>query len=392
MLGNTNRTTFIVTPSQDGKGLTKGNSIVKIACFALHHQWTKTALMIACMLVSAPICQAQTAPQTTRQTAPQSRSGQNYQPRLTPQQQAAQARAAQQKTNQQGFVQPPGFPLNAEHTKYVEQLLDLWERTSRDVKKYKCKFQRYEYDTGIVGYRDPQTNVLAAHSRAYGEIRFAAPDRARFETTSILDFKARPQKPGEQPTYVQRPNGNNDVLERWVCDGKTIYNFDFEQKRLYENAIPKDLQGDLANSPLPFVFGANKKQILERYWVRSITPTNAKDEYWLEITPKRIEDARNYKRIEIILAKQDFLPKAMHLYLPQYDPSNGNYDSRYFLFEDRQANGQLDKITDWLGNFIKPRLPLFGGWKTVKGQMGQEQAAVPPSLRPTTGQPTPRRQ
>lgn len=392
--------------------------------------WKKVASIIVCALAVAPLAaqsqspnQAQSPNRTqyptgTNPTSPQQPGSQSpYQPRLTPQQQAAQQRAAQennaqQRTAQQAYstqnmagptagivnaptrpaatpaiVLPAGFPLSAEHSKYVNDLLDYWEQSSLAVKKYKCKFQRFEYDTSIVAYRDPQTQVLAAYSQAFGEIRFAEPDRARFETTKILDFKAPPQKQGDLPTYLERPNESKDVLERWVCDGKTVYDFDFKQKRMYESEIPKDLRGNVAHSPLPFVFGANKKQILERYWVRSITPRGAKNEYWLEIYPKRIEDARTYSKIEVVIANEDWLPKAIHLYSPQYDPSNGNYSSRYFLFENREVNGRLAKLTDWMGSFIKPQLPLFGGWKTIKTPMGQEPTTPAPVMRNAAGQP-----
>lgn len=396
--------------------------------------WTRIVTLLVCVLTTAPLVSQTQNPNraptagaypasaqypagrqnpTGQTPAAQNRTGQSaYQPRLTPQQQSAQQRAAQQshgeqrqikstpialtgqsiETRPQPIIQPPGFPLSAVDEKRVNEILDYWEYSSLKVEKYKCKFRRFEYDTLICAYRDPQTRVLAAHSVSAGEIRFASPDRARFETARISDFRAPPQKPGGLATYEERVNENKDVFERWVCDGETVYDFDFKQKRMYETEIPKNLQGNVANSPLPFVFGANKKQILERYWVREVTPAGVENEYWLEIHPKRIEDSRIYSRIEVIIAKEDFLPKAMHLYSSQYDPAKGNFASRYFLFENRQVNRQLDTLNDWLGSFIKPRLPLFGGWKKVSGKMGQKQAAVPPTMQSPGKQTTTRHQ
>lgn len=314
----------------------------------------------------------------------QQSSGQQQYPQLTPEQQAAQQRAAEQAAyeeqlrRQQAMSKPPqqpeGFPLDQNHQQYLEKLLDYWEQSSSRVKKYKCNFRRFTYDNAIVAWRD-QSNQLAAHRIAFGEIRFASPDRARYETSTIMNFAKPPQAPGQQADYKKVDDVN--AIERWICDGKSIYEFDFVNKKLYETPIPPAMQGNVVESPLPFLFGAKKKLILDRYWVRTSTPKGVENEYWLVAYPKRIKDARLYSKVEIILAKEDFLPKAMHMYTPQYDPKTGNEESYYFTFENREVNGQLTQIQDFFGSFIKPRLPLTGGWKKVVNQPTQNQAAVP---------------
>ena len=363
--------------------------------------WTKTTLFLTCTFVVLPIFGEAQAQVQQNPTGDQSTGQQLRSPALTPQQQAAQQRAAtesaaQQKLAQEKFAnqnqnvpvsepisvrQPEGFPLTAEHEKYLGELLSYWEQNSKRVQQYKCNFRRYEYDSQIVAYRDPQNNQLAAFNVAFGEIRFAAPERAKFETTSIMEFSKPPQKPGEQAEYKERED--KDVHERWICDGKSIFDFDFENKRMYETEIPKELQGNVAESPLPFMFGAEKDEILKRYWIRSVTPAGVENEYWLEAFPKRVSDSRMYSKIEIILAKEDFLPKALHLYSPLYDPAKGNFESRYFMFESREVNGQLDKITDFFKSFIRPRVSIITGWQTVKRKMGQDQAAAPPADLPS---------
>jgi len=367
------------------------------------NRWTKTTLLFACALFAFPnsgevqaVVQQQTPTGSTQAAEQQYRS-----PQLTPDQLAAQQRAAMESTAQQKLAQekyaqqqqagtesellsmrqPEGFPLTAEHEKYLGELLSYWEQNSKRVRQYKCDFRRYEYDSQNVAYRDPQNNQLAAFNVAFGEIRFAAPEKAKFETTTIMEFSKPPQKPGEQAEYKERED--KDVHERWICDGKSIFDFDFENKRMYETEIPEELQGNVAESPLPFMFGAEKNEILKRYWIRSVTPSGVENEYWLEAFPKRVGDSRMYSKIEIILAKDDFLPKAMHLYSPQYNPAKGNFESRYFMFENREVNGQLDKIQDFFGSFVRPRVSILAGWKTVKRKMGQDQAAAPPSnLKP----------
>jgi TIGR03009 family protein len=361
--------------------------------------WIKSGSLLVCLGVFAIASNFSLA---QNQNNGQARSAQNQQqqnrqystPNLTPEQQAAQKQAAQQAFNEQErlrqqrvkqlanpqqpikVVQPAGFPLDEATAHYVDQLLDFWETNSKKVTKYKCGFRRYEYDRGIVAWKDPQTNRLAAHSVVEGRIRFAAPDRARYETTRVMKFIKPPEAPGGQAEFREAENKEEReaAKELWICDGTTLFDFDFGQKRLMETQIPKDMQGNVTDSPLPFIFGAEKKAILDRYWVRSVVPTQGvENEYWLELYPKRASDARNYSKIEVIIAKEDFLPKAMHMYSAQYDPSKGNETSRYFAFENREVNNQLDKLGDFFGAFIRPRLPITGGWKRVDTQASSNQ-------------------
>ena len=127
--------------------------------------------------------------------------------------------------------------------------------------------------------------------------------------------------------------------------------------------------GAITNSPIPFLFGARKDQILSRYWVRNVTPPTAQDEVWLEAWPKRAEDAQNYKKVEIILSMEPFLPKAVHMYMPQYNPKKNNYTSVYISFSDQKVNDRLARFKDWWGHFVRPNLPTFEtGWKRVDRQ------------------------
>lgn len=315
-------------------------------------------------------------------------------PQLTPEQRAAQQRAAMQSRAQQRaaqeayaaqlqkkIVQPAGFPLSAEHTKYVDDLLTYWEKNSTAVNKYKCNFRRFEYDPGVVQYRDPRNNQLAAHSVAFGEIRFAAPDRARYETNRLVEFKSPPAQAGADAKYDDVKGDAH--LERWICDGESIFEFDFEAKRLYDTKLPREMQGNVAESPLPFIFGGKKGEVLQRYWVRSATPKGVENEYWLELYPKRAQDARIYSKIELVIAKEDFLPKAMHMYDAQY--KKGNEKSKYFTFENRVVNNQWDKFKDALGQFVNPKLP-GPNWKRVARQApGNSQASAPPQYQGGAG-------
>ena len=290
---------------------------------------------------------------------------------------------------------PPGFPLPADEQMYVEQVLDYWQQTSDKVKHYQCDFLRYEYDTTNVNIRDPRTNQLYAFQQAAGEVRFASPDKARFETTKVFRFEKPPEKAGGEAIYKPLPGhtlwGRN-IHECWVCTGESTFDFDFgdeqggEQKARYETKIPPELQGNIAESPLPFLFGAKKNDVMNRYWVRYIpkyeTDAQGKkkliqNEIWLDIYPKRVNDAQVYSKVELILSAEDFMPLAIHMYAPNYNPAKNNYSSRYFLFQNRKINGTLPALTGWMNKFVEPSVPVT--WRKVVRQSAPAKSAQRPA-------------
>lgn len=265
---------------------------------------------------------------------------------------------------------PPGFPLDAEKQAFLVRVLDYWEQSSAKVKRSSANFRSWDYDPEFCNYRDPQkNNSLAAHRIQDGQIRFSSPDKGQYEVTKVWVFaKTKNEEGVEQVTY--RPIESDNVHEKWICDGKGVYEFDYENKKLYETPIPKEMQGqNIANSPLPFfLFGAKKDEMLSRYWLRTVTPKSAeKDkEIWLEAYPKTVGDRRNYKKLEIILSVDDFLPRSLHIYAPNYDAAK-NPQSRAFQFVDKKANDQLEGIRDFFGFFVRPMKPY--GWDWVKRQI-----------------------
>ena len=306
--------------------------------------------------------------------------------------------AHQKRSAQAGAVQataprspqlPPGFPLPADEQQYIEQVLDYWQKTSDKVRHYKCEFLRYDYDTEFVNIRDSRTNQLYAHHQAFGEIRFASPDKARFETTKVYKFAGPPKEQGGNATYEPLKGYSmwgRTINECWVCTGQSVFSFDFEQKARYEEKIPPKLQGNVVESPLPFLFGAKKDDIMKRYWVRYIPKYKAdaqgqkklvENEIWLDIYPKRVNDAQSYSKVELILSADDFMPLAIHMYAPNYNPAKNNYSSRYFIFQKRQVNGKWALLQGWANRFVEVNVPLT--WRKVDSLTPQGQSAKRPA-------------
>jgi hypothetical protein len=101
-----------------------------------------------------------------------------------------------------------------------------------------------------------------------------------------------------------------------------------------------------------------------------------KNEYWLEVTPKRKNDATSYSKVEIYLSNTDFLPNAIHVYSVNYDPKENQFGSRYFQFADRQING--NNLQAFLGLFVRPNTPI--GWTRVDADTAAASASSENSL------------
>ncbi len=293
------------------------------------------------------------------QTSPQT---QDYQQQLRQQQQIV---AAPQ--------QPPGFPLTAQEQEYIQQLLVYWEDYSSKTKRYRCNFTRWQYDHVACNFRNPANNQLVAAMISKGKVRYSAPDKGMYEVLEMWQFAGPPTVEGGDPQYV-RPAANNAEFvetEKWICDGEKIFEYDYQNKRLYELTLPPESQGEgLKNSPLPFVFGAKADELQQRFWIRDVTPQSVHgQQYWLECWPKRTNDAQAYSKVEIILSRNPFLPVSIHMYSPNYDLKT-NPQKMVFQFDEREINGALDGLADFMQNFINPRTPF--GWDRVPRDLMQD--------------------
>lgn len=295
---------------------------------------------IAVLLVATMTCLA------GAQQIPQQQSQQQQEP----QQQQAPRQAENQRP---GAAQPP-FHLGPAQQQFVNQVLAAWEQESGRVKTFKCSFEHLQYVLAIAGLDVPL-------HRNRGELTYQRPDKGSFVVNEIGTWNNSREKP-------EWPVDKNAVGEHYVCDGKKVYIFNHRAKQLEISPIPEELQGqEIVNSPLPFLFGAKAQQIKSRYWVRA-THSDAQ-EIWLEAYPKSAADASNYRMVEVILARQQVLPKAIKVYRP-----NGDEDVYLFDLENADINNPLARL---LGVFDKPSKPW--GWEVIEHP---EPQAQPPAENP----------
>ena len=141
--------------------------------------------------------------------------------------------------------------------------------------------------------------------------------------------------------------------------------------KLWSSSIP--LTGKaIANSPLPFLFGAEAKKLKQRYFLRIITPANAKGQIWLEAFPRYQQDAANIHVAQFIIAAHDMSPVGLRL----IQPNEKDYVS--YQFYNIVVNNPLRLFK---GDPFRASTPL--GWqKIVEQPTPPAQASRGPSDSP----------
>ncbi len=259
------------------------------------------------------------------------------------------------------------FRLTESEKQRLDNILGFWETRSSKVKTYSCDFTRLDYDA-VFGPADSRI----AKTKSVGIIRYAAPDKGEFKVEQIGEYKP----PVAEGGPADWPMSRSDHEEHWICDGLAVFELNGKAKQLREERLPPEMQGKgITNGPLPFLFGAKKDQLLEKYWLKEIVPPDDRPgEYWIDARPKTREDAANFQRILVILDEKQFLPIAMQVFPPGWEPRK-NWSKTTYVFQNRQVNHPLHRGQEFLGEFISPDVPR--GWKKVVTNFGQAADSAP---------------
>ncbi|HVT30211.1 MAG TPA: hypothetical protein VHE81_19520 [Lacipirellulaceae bacterium] len=280
--------------------------------------------------------------------------------------QGASAPVAQQQ--QQLIAQiPPGFQLNALQQAQLDQMLDAWQKASRQILTFQCDFERWEYNVAF----GPQNKNLPLNKNK-GSLSYQKPDKGSFEITEVNTFQLMPAKPGDQSgvqkgDWVKQPDAIGD---HWVCDGKAVYQYRPDLKQLVEHPIPPQFQGQgIVDGPLPFLFGADTAKLKERYWMRIDNQAGQNpNQVWLVAMPKHQQQAADFSEVDVILDRQKLLPRYMQVWMP-----NRSHDVYIFDIDNADVNGLFNRVKAAL--FSRPSIPH--GWKLVVQETPVAQAAPP---------------
>jgi TIGR03009 family protein len=229
---------------------------------------------------------------------------------------------------------PVPFVLSPEEQRQLDQVLAAWEQRNKEVKRFECKFTRWQYDGVFGNGSQPKFTDL-------GNLAYAAPDKGMYRI-------------------------DGERAEQWICDGRSIYQYKFPERKVVEYPLPPELQGKaISDGPLPFVFGTESQKLKQRYFLRLITPREAQGEIWLEARPRFQRDAADFKKAELILKASGMMPFAIQLYSP-----NGT-DRTVYQFEKVVVNR---RPLPFEPDPFRASVP-FGWKKEVEHPPGPAQAA-----------------
>ncbi|NLX94801.1 MAG: TIGR03009 domain-containing protein [Rhodopirellula sp.] len=272
--------------------------------------WQRTNILVSVVvLISAARVSAQTAPQGRPSPQPYA---------------STQNRPSQQTAPPQQV--PARFQLTPHENAELNRALKVWEQASNQVKTFESDFHRFTYDAA---FGDPTKPIVDQ-----GHLMYSAPDKGMFRVE------------GPRP-------------EHWICDGKAIFEYNFQSKQLVEHRLPPELHGKaISDGPLPFLFGANAEKLKQRYFMRITTPPDKNGkEVWLEAYPRFQQDAANFQSADVILSVGGMQPTAVQIWEP------GGKQRKVYEFKGIQVN-QKNLFGFLKGDPFVARLPGLD-WKHV---------------------------
>jgi TIGR03009 family protein len=240
---------------------------------------------------------------------------------------------------------PPRIQITSQEEAELDKVLKAWEESSGRVKNFYCNFIRWEYDLTFVVDGKPR------EKKNKGRIWFATPDKGAF----VVDDATPP--------------------ERWICDGLSIYEYNYQAKVLTQHKLPPQLQGKaIADGPLPFLFGSSADQLKRRYWMKLVTPPDHVGKtVWIQAFPRYQQDAANFDQARLVLDAKSLQPGALELVMP------GRTASTSYAFERIASN---DLLWNLKGNPFAPEKP-GRDWRFVVEESPQDPQAAQAQRQPT---------
>ncbi|MCA9132822.1 MAG: TIGR03009 domain-containing protein [Planctomycetales bacterium] len=258
-------------------------------------------------------------------------------------------------------AQAPFEALNEEQMQYLQTVLNVWEQQTAKIERYQCNLTRWQYD--------PSIDDTAPATIDKGILKYSTPDKGLFR----IDERQSIAKRGPPPEY--RPSDKHG--EYWICDGEYVHILDRDEKKANKLQLPPAMRGNgIHNSPLPFLFGVKANEIQQRYWIRPVKAPAGSSDVWLEAYPKRVDDAGNYSRVQVVLDANQVLPKALIVFMPNWEPQHPHRE--VYEFTERQSNWSfLSALKEglFMKEFINTKLP--GDWQVIVEPYIEPQEAGP---------------
>ncbi|MDO4575418.1 MAG: hypothetical protein Q4D98_09435 [Planctomycetia bacterium] len=207
------------------------------------------------------------------------------------------------------------FVLTPEQQVQTDAVLKRWEQFSTAIRTFESKFTRMLYVVSFQKAGELERKVET------GELRYESPDKGMFSVNDASD----------------------DPVEKWLCDGKNVFEYKFQQKQIDQHVLPPQMQGKgITSGPLPFLFGASMEELKRRYYIRLSQPATGQQrpgQVWIEAFPKTAEDSVEFQRAEMIIT---FVPEVRPLAIKLH---KANKEQHVYVFDLK--NMKVNK-TQWL--------------------------------------------
>jgi TIGR03009 family protein len=255
------------------------------------------------------------------------------------------------------------FTLTAAQEQELDAFLDRWEQHSLKIQRLEMSFLKYYFHDTT---REQQTPTYITQ----GSFNYIKPDRVLYSIEGAFD-------------QTTRKVDNSKYQEKWLYDGRSIHEYNFNVKEVVETPLPPEYRGKgIADSPLPMIFGAKKDEMKRRYWMRLVTePKYANEQIWIEIYPRWRDDALEFRSLEMRVNNQTLVPIGFR----KYDTGIARNDYAFF---DVKINSGLDKLIDVMTKLFKSDVPQ--GWKHVVRELNEPTASlIATPTQPAPSQPNP---
>lgn len=239
------------------------------------------------------------------------------------------------------------------------QILQLWERESAKIKVLQGQHYRQEFN-----------NVFSVEKRSKGAFFYQAPDKGRFDINSV------PIKPGQvsnkiDPATMQPYQLAAGTDQSWICTGNVVLQVNPVAKEFEVFPIPPEMQGEnIAQSPLPFLFGMKAEEAQRRYELKLFGETGVA--YVIDAKPLLQMDAQNYCHARIYLDKKTFVPTSVML----LDPPRTLMTQ--YTFVEMEVNPQP--------SLIAKILPVFKDADPFKPDLSTYKRVLPPQVQPASNE------
>lgn len=218
---------------------------------------------------------------------------------------------------------PTGYNPGKEELDYIAKFLAAWHEKSKEIEALDYDFTCREYSS-------------FGESETYGRVKFRAPDKGLIEIDSEL-------------LNGKRSYETNKKM-KFICTGEAVYEFNFAEKKLTEFIIPAEDRGKgVMDSPLMILVGANPRELQDRFYLLVLgTPPSMPNCIHLQAWPKWVEDAKEFKCVNVAIDRQTFHAKALLVY-----DANGEGRKGYDITNIRNKKFLEKVLPDQINLFSK---------------------------------------